>query len=168
MRLELGALLMVSNGLLPKADMGPALTLGVVPSGLPIRFEWRGSYRLPLTPPDGADFRAVQQEWRGCYAPHVFDVVFVTACIGAAWTAILPDTRGLAGGDHAPKNVFSPTLSAGPAFAFGDMRFFADFGLARPSPRYAFTYLDDGRATHVHEVSRIGWSIGIGASRSFL
>ncbi len=47
------------------------------------------------------------------------------------------------------------------------MRFFVDFWPARPSPRYAFNYADDGRDLHVYEVSRTVWSIGIGASRSF-
>lgn len=168
LRFDLGLSLMISNGLLPKPDVGPALSLGVVPWPLPIRLEWRMAYRLPLTAALGEDFRAVQQEWRACYSPRLLGGLFATACGGVTWIAILPDAKGLAGGDLASKTIFSPTLGVGSGFETGAMRFFVDFGLARPSPRYAFNYADEGRDLHVYEVSRTVWSIGIGASRSFL
>ncbi len=165
---DLGLGLVVSNGLLPKPDVGAALAVGVVPApSLPIRLEWRAKLRIPVEPVQGYDFRAVEQEWRACYFRRVSGSIFGTACGGATWIAILPDARGLAGGDQAPKTVFSPTFAAGPAFELDGMRLFADLGLALPWPRYAFTYRDEGRAMPLHEVSRIVWSLGIGASRSF-
>lgn len=164
---DLGVALVVSNGLLPRPDVGPALALGVVPLALPIRFEWRASYRIAVQTVEGYDFRAIQQEWRACWFRRVFGPTFATACGGATWMAILPEAPGLARGDQAPKTVFSPTVAAGPAFEIGDTRLFGDLGLAFPQPRYAFTYREDGRPMPLHEVSRIVWSLGIGASRSF-
>jgi hypothetical protein len=167
-RADLGLALVVSNGLLPKPDVGPALALGVVPLALPIRFEWRATYRMAVQPVQGYDFRAVEQEWRACYSQRVFGAMFGTACGGATWMAILPKADGLARGDQSPKTAFSPLFAVGPALELEGTRLFADFALAMPRPRYAFTYRDEGRAMPLHEVSRIVWSLGIGASRSFL
>jgi hypothetical protein len=167
-RVDLGLALVVSNGLLPKPDVGPALALGVVPLSLPIRFEWRASYRVAVDTVQGYDFRAVEQEWRACYFRRLFGVAFGTACGGATWMAILPEAQELARGDQAPKTIFSPTVAVGPALELKGTRLFVDLALALPRPRYAFTYRDDGRAMPLHEVSRIVWSLGIGASRSFL
>lgn len=167
-RVDLGLMLALSNGFLPKADLGFGLALGVLPTALPVRFEWRATYRLPVESARGEDFRAIQQEWRVCYAPRVVGALFATACGGAAWTAIFPDARGLAGGDHAAKNVFSPTIALGPAVELGATRLAIDLSLARPSPRYAFHLMDDGQPVQLYEVSRTAWSVAIGASRSFL
>lgn len=166
-RIDLGLALVVSNGLLPRPDIGPALTLAVVPPSLPVRFEWRASYRPAVEPVQGFGFRTLGQEWRACYFRRVFGATFANACGGATWMAILPEARGLARGDLAPKTVFSPTFAVGPAFEVRETRLFLDLGLALPWPRYAFTYRDEGRAMPLHEVSRIVWSVGIGAARSF-
>ncbi|OJY29867.1 MAG: hypothetical protein BGO98_49570 [Myxococcales bacterium 68-20] len=167
LRVDLGAALVVSNGLLPRPDVGPALALGVVPLALPIRLEWRASYRIAVQTVEGYDFRAVQQEWRACWFRRVLGPTFATACGGATWMAILPEAPDLARGDQAPKTLFSPTVAAGPAFEIGDTRLSVDLALAFPQPRYAFTYREEGRPMPLHEVSRIVWSLGIGASRSF-
>ncbi|AKV00252.1 hypothetical protein AKJ09_06915 [Labilithrix luteola] len=167
LEVDLGLALVASNGLLPKSDLGPALVLGVMPSTLPLRFEWRGVYRIPVGRVAGYDFRAVEQQWRGCYVRRAFGSIFGTACAGATWMAILPDARGLAKGDQAPKVIFSPILALGPSLEIGETRLFADLSLALPRQRYAFSYRDDGRTTPLHEVSRIVWSLGIGATRSF-
>ncbi len=106
-----GLSLMVSNGLLPKPDVGPALSLGVVPRPLPIRLEWRVAYRLPLAAARGEDF-APSSKSGACYSPRVFGGLFATACGGATWIAILPDVRGLDGGDRSAKTIFSPTPRA--------------------------------------------------------
>ena len=116
---------------------------------------------------EGYNFRAVEQQWRACYATRVFSAVFGTACAGATWTAILPEARGLEKGDQAPKTVFSPTFALGPAFEVHDTRLFVNLALALPRPRYAFTYRDEGRAMPLYELSHVAWSLGIGASRSF-
>lgn len=167
MPVDLGLALVVSNGLLPTPDAGPALALGLEPLPLPIRFEWRAGYRIAVQAVQGYDFRAVAQEWRACYFRRVFGAMLGTACGGVNWTAILPEARELAGGDQAPKIVFSPTFGVGPAFEVEGARLFADLALTLPRPRYAFSYRDEGRVTPLHEVSRIGWSVGIGVARSF-
>lgn len=165
---DLGLLLVASSGLLPRLDVGPALALGVTPSALPIRLEWRATYRFAVEPIERYDFRAVEQQWRACYFRRVVGAAFGTACGGVTWMAILPDALGLAGGDQAPKTVFSPTLAVGPAFEVEGTRLFVDLAWAMPWPRYAFTYGDEGHAVPLHEVSRMVWSLGIGAARSFL
>lgn len=167
MPVDLGLALVVSNGLLPKPDVGPAVTLGLAPLALPIRFEWRASYRVAVQSVEGYDFSAVEQQWRACFSQRVFGAAFATACGGATWTAILPEARGLARGDQAPKTVFSPTVAVAPSLEVGDTRLSFDFGLSFPYPRYAFTFREEGRALPLHEVSRFVWSVGIGASRSF-
>ncbi len=166
-RVDLGLAVVISNGLLPKPDVGPALVLGVEPLPLPIRFEWRASYRFAVEPVQGYDFRAVEQEWRACYVRRVIGAAFGSACGGVAWMAILPEGHGFAGGDQTPKTVVSPKLAVGPALDVEGTRLSVDLGLALPWPRYAFTYRDEGRAMPLHEVSRIVWSIGIGAATSF-
>lgn len=166
-RVDLGLALIVSNGLLPKPDVGPAFALGFAPPSLPIRFEWRATYRIAVQRAQGYDFRAVAQEVRACYSRRVLGPAFGTACGGVAWTAILPEAPGLAGGDQAPKNVFSPALAVGPALELDGTRLVVELGLTMPQPRYSFSYRDEGRVTPLHEVSRIAWSFGIGAARAF-
>jgi hypothetical protein len=163
-----GAAFTFSRGLLPGGDAGGLVMLGVTPLPLPVRFEWRGSYRASLSSPRDRGFSAIAQEWRACWLVRPHARLSGEACAGGAWAAIFPGTSGLSQGDQSPKAVYGPVLALGPALHLGDYAVVADVSAFVPQPRYLFSYVDDaGRRQRLHELDRVVVSATIGVTRAF-
>jgi hypothetical protein len=162
------AALTFTRGILPGGDAGGLVGLGLTPWPLPIRLDWRGSYRASLTSPRGRTFSAVGQEWRGCYLIRPRETLGGSACVGGAWATIFPQTSGLTDGDSTPKAVFGPVLGIGPALQAGTFALVADVSLFFPRPRWAFSYLNEsGRRQALYELDRIVVAATLGFTQAF-
>ena len=163
-----GAGITVANGLLPGGDVGGAVMLGVLPWRLPVRFEWRGSYRIALDAERRREFTALVQEWRACFLVRPRSALGAVGCAGGAWAAIFPPTRGLSDGDQGAKAIYGPALALGPMYRSGPFALVADVSAFFPRPRWAFSYVNDtGQRRPLHELDRTVLSLTIGLTRTF-
>ena len=166
--LDAGAGISYGRGLLPGDDIGGAVTVGLSPWNAPLRFDWRGSYRASLGTPRRQQFSALMQEWRACAVVGRHGLLGGAACAGGAWSAVLPEARGLADGDRAGKAVFGPLVALGPTLRAGGLTVAADVTLFFPRPRWAFSYEDEaGRVRTLHELDRIVITTTISVTRTF-
>ena len=166
--LQLGAGISYGRGLLPGDDIGGALMMGLSPWRAPVRFDWRGSYRVALGTPRRRHFSAFMQEWRGCVLVGQASMFGGGACAGGALGVVDPGAGALSDGDQAGKTVFGPLVALAPSFRVGDTSVSADITLFFPRPRWAFSYEDEaGRARTLHELGRIFLTTTISVTRTF-
>ena len=166
--LDAGAGITYGRGLLPGGDIGGVVAVGLSPWNAPLRFDWRGSHRVSLGTPRRQRFSALMQEWRACAVIGRHDRLGGAACAGGAWSAVLPEARGLADGDRAAKAVYGPIVAVGPTLRAGALTVAADVTLFFPRPRWAFSYEDEaGRARTLHELDRSVITTTISVTRTF-
>lgn len=165
---DVGAAVAFSTGLLPGLAMGPAVTVGLAPLPVPLRFEWQGAYRRSLSDTYTGAFHALEQQWRVCAVGRASSALSGTACAGAAWAAIVPSPYPFRNGDRGAKSAGGPVLALGPALRLGPLDAFADISLMFPRPNYVFVYRDGQRQPRtLYEVDATVVTVAVGIRRTF-
>ena len=143
--LHLGVGAGAALGLLP----GPSMSLrGVMRLAIPrsrFTFDWSIGYSLPQSVVVDrwvrATFFAVDQQLRGCFTAARVATLELDACAGGSFSAIVPSTRGITGGDESARTLLGPTaaLAARVQGAPGAMHI--ELGLAVPWRRRFQSYV---------------------------
>ncbi|MBX3199529.1 MAG: hypothetical protein KF850_12005 [Labilithrix sp.] len=134
-RLHLGVGGGAAVGLLPRpsASVRAVARLSLARSRL--SFDWSFGYSMPQTVADGfvrASFSAVDQQLRACFAGAHLPQLRVDACGGGLFAAIVPSTRGIAGGEGSARALLGPTTALALRVGKGPAELHIELGLAAP------------------------------------
>lgn len=144
-RLALGVGGGAALGLLPgpSASIRGMMRLAILRSRF--SFDWSLGYSLPQTVTDGwvrATFSAIDQQLRACFTTARAGVLHIDGCAGGVFSAVLPSTRGIEGGDESARTLLSPTAALAARIApEGPGALHLELGLAVPWRQRSQSYV---------------------------
>ncbi|AKU98772.1 hypothetical protein AKJ09_05436 [Labilithrix luteola] len=142
---SLGAGAGTSVGILPSATVTVFALVRLEPSNSRWSFDWSGGYSLPQRLREGpvyADFAAVEQRLRSCFAVVRWPSNEVDACAGLALGAILPNTAGMQSGSDHWRLLVGPTAAVGFDARTGPLGGRVELGLTWGLRQHDFSYFD--------------------------